>query len=58
MTIVCHCEQGMSRSPAVAMALAKALGGDADSILAESQPNQHVYRMLRDTIARLGDEEF
>jgi predicted protein tyrosine phosphatase len=49
-TIVCHCEQGMSRSPAVALALAEALGGDAASIRAESQPNQYVYEMLRDTI--------
>ncbi len=50
-TIVCHCEQGMSRSPAVALALAEVLGGDADAIRAESQPNQYVYALLRDTIA-------
>ena len=50
--IVCHCEQGMSRSPAVAAALAEALGEDADAIRAESQPNQYVYELLRDTIAR------
>jgi len=55
-TIVCHCEQGMSRSPAVAVALAEMLGGDADSILAESQPNRYVYEMLRDTIAHLRSE--
>lgn len=51
--IVCHCEQGMSRSPAVAWALAEALEGDVATILAESQPNQYVYELLRDTIARL-----
>jgi len=52
-TIVCHCEQGMSRSPAVALALAEAMGGDANSILAESQPNRYVYDLLLDTIAHL-----
>jgi predicted protein tyrosine phosphatase len=51
-TIVCHCEQGMSRSPAVALALAEALQGDVDTILAESQPNQYVYRLMRQAIAR------
>ncbi len=55
-TIVCHCEQGMSRSPAVALALAEAMGGDADSILAESQPNWYVHNLLRDTITHLKDE--
>jgi predicted protein tyrosine phosphatase len=56
-TIVCHCEQGMSRSPAVAIALAEALCGDADAIRAESQPNQYVYELLRDTIAHSAGEE-
>jgi predicted protein tyrosine phosphatase len=56
-TIVCHCEQGMSRSPAVALALAEVLGGDAEAILAESQPNQYVYELLRDTISQLEQKE-
>ena len=55
--IVCHCEQGMSRSPAVAWALAEALEGDVDAILASSQPNKYVYELLRDTIARLASKE-
>jgi predicted protein tyrosine phosphatase len=55
--IVCHCEQGMSRSPAVAWALAEALDGDVESILASSQPNRFVYELLRDTIARLESKE-
>jgi predicted protein tyrosine phosphatase len=55
--IVCHCEQGMSRSPAVAWALAEALEGDVDAILASSQPNEYVYELLRDTIARLESKE-
>ncbi|MBM3999068.1 MAG: hypothetical protein FJ297_05920 [Planctomycetes bacterium] len=52
-TIVCHCEQGMSRSPAAAIALAEALGGDVEVIRADSQPNEYVYRLMRDTIAQL-----
>lgn len=55
--IVCHCEQGMSRSPAVAWALAEALDGDVEAILAESQPNKYVYELLRDTIAQLESKE-
>lgn len=55
--IVCHCEQGMSRSPAVAWALAEALEGDVGAILAESQPNKYVYELLRDTIAQLESKE-
>jgi predicted protein tyrosine phosphatase len=55
--IVCHCEQGMSRSPAVAWALAEALECDFSAILAESQPNKYVYQLLRDTIASLKSKE-
>jgi predicted protein tyrosine phosphatase len=49
-TIVCHCEQGMSRSPAVALALAEELDGDASGIHANSQPNQYVYQLVREAI--------
>lgn len=52
-TIVSHCEQGMSRSPAVALALAERLDGDTEAILAEGQPNQYVYCLMREAIARL-----
>lgn len=45
-TIVCHCEQGMSRSPAVAAALSKLLGEDGDRFFLEHQPNEYVYRMM------------
>ena len=51
--IVCHCEQGMSRSPAVAAALAEALGEDPTPIVSWTQPNQTVYQLLKSTIARL-----
>ncbi len=55
--IVCHCEQGMSRSPAVAAALAEALGEDPAPIVAWTQPNQTVYQLLKRTIARLEQED-
>lgn len=44
--VVCQCEQGMSRGPAVAAALAAALGGDPEEILAEADANQHVYELM------------
>ena len=44
--IICHCEQGMSRSPAVAAALANRLGEDGSRFLAGYQPNEHVRRLL------------
>lgn len=45
-TIVVHCEQGMSRSPAVAAALASRLGVDDTRFWNEHQPNQYVYEMM------------
>ena len=45
-SIVCHCEQGISRSPAVAIALAEAFGSDTKEIKAHAHPNQHVYRLM------------
>jgi predicted protein tyrosine phosphatase len=44
--IVVHCEQGASRSPAVAAALAKALGEDGDRFFFEYVPNQYVYNLV------------
>ena len=48
-TIVVHCEQGMSRSPAVAAALAERLGGNSDRFLQEYQPNEYVYALMLST---------
>ena len=45
-TIVVHCEQGMSRSPAVAAALCKAMGGDDARFWHQYQPNPQVYRLV------------
>jgi predicted protein tyrosine phosphatase len=49
-SIVCHCEQGISRSPAVAIALAEVFGSDVSQIKATSDPNRHVYRLMCQTI--------
>ena len=44
--IVVHCEAGMSRSPAVAAAICKSLGGDDSKFFQEFQPNMLVYRLV------------
>jgi predicted protein tyrosine phosphatase len=44
--MVVQCEQGMSRSPAVAAALAQAHGGDVDFYFREYQPNVHVFGLV------------
>lgn len=44
--IVCHCEQGMSRSPAVACALAESLGESTERLLAGTQPNRYVHGLV------------
>ena len=41
--IMVHCEQGMSRSPAIAAALADGLRIDGREFWEEYQPNQFVY---------------
>ena len=46
---VIHCHQGMSRSPAVAAALAVYLGMDEKPFWREHAPNLYVYRLLCDT---------
>lgn len=48
--VVVHCEQGMSRSPAVARALAHAAGGDATYFDRHYQPNPYVCRLLSDAL--------
>lgn len=44
--VVIHCEAGVSRSPAVAAALCKALGGNDRQFFRRYQPNMHVYRLM------------
>ena len=50
-TIVVHCEQGMSRSPAVAAAIAKHFGIAEQSFWEQHQPNRFVYKL---TLNNLG----
>ena len=45
-TIVVHCEQGMSRSPAVAAAICQVLGGDGRQFFREYVPNRYIYELL------------
>jgi predicted protein tyrosine phosphatase len=44
--VVVQCEQGMSRSPAVAAALCKRLGGDESRFFKRYQPNLYVCRLM------------
>jgi predicted protein tyrosine phosphatase len=45
-TVVVHCEQGVSRSPAVAAALCRGFGGDERPFWRAYQPNQYVYELV------------
>ena len=44
--LVVHCEMGLSRSPAVAAAVTRALGGDDGPFFDEYLPNRFVYDLL------------
>lgn len=60
--IVVHCEQGMSRSPAVAAAISDALGLDPGRFWQLYTPNQHVYHTVahafeRDATGRKADNQ-
>lgn len=46
-TLVVQCEAGMSRSPAVAAAVAEYLGQDSGVFFADYAPNRYIYEMLR-----------
>ena len=41
-----HCEQGMSRSRAIAAALCKRMGGDNRKLMEKYQPNMYVYALV------------
>ena len=49
-TIVCHCLAGMSRSPAVAIALAEALDEDTTDFRDTFCFNNHVYETMKTAI--------
>lgn len=48
-TIVVHCEQGMSRSAAVAAAISNVLGEPNRRFFREYAPNEYVYELLLST---------
>ena len=48
-TLVVQCEQGASRSPAVAAAICRMLGDDDSRFFNEFVPNQYVYALLLKT---------
>ena len=50
--IVVHCEQGTSRSPAVAAAISDALGLDAKRFWQLYTPNKHVYHLVSEAFER------
>ena len=49
-SIICQCEVGVCRSPAVAAALAKGIGQDDSKFFKYYCPNMYVYRLLLNTI--------
>ena len=49
-TVICQCEVGVSRSPAVAAALAKGMGQKDNKFFKYYAPNMYVYRLLLNTI--------
>ena len=51
-TIVVHCHQGMSRSPAVAAAISEALGLDSRRFHKRYAPNAYVHRVVADAFKR------
>ena len=54
--IVVHCEQGMSRSPAVAAAISKLCGCDEKRFWREYQPNQFVHGLVLDAAGFRNDK--
>jgi predicted protein tyrosine phosphatase len=50
--IVAHCEAGMSRSPALLIAIGEMVGADTRSLVDEFNPNRHVINTLRETFQK------
>ena len=50
--MVVHCHQGMSRSPAIAAAIARYLDLDETRFWTEHQPNQFIYDLMLQTMPR------
>lgn len=47
--LIVHCDGGLSRSPAIAAAIGKTLGGDDEYIFDRYNPNRFVYGMMMRT---------
>ena len=56
-TIVVNCEQGMSRSPAVAAALCRSLDGDDRRFFNEYVPNRYIYDQLLTVVEDASGQE-
>lgn len=54
--VVVHCEQGISRSPAIAAAIAEYLGCDSERFFREYLPNAYVYDLMRATTPGRGKD--
>lgn len=54
--IIVHCDAGYSRSPAVAAAIAKAMGKSDEVYFSSGEycPNRHVYRTLLNIFVERG----
>jgi predicted protein tyrosine phosphatase len=52
--LLIHCNHGMSRSPAVAAAIAKTKHGDDQEWFRRKSPNRLVYRLMLETAQRRG----
>ena len=50
--VIVHCDAGVSRSPAVAVALARIAGQDDRDLLARYRPNPHVLETMTREAAR------
>ena len=48
--VIVHCDAGLSRSPALAAALAKKMNGDDDYFFRDYTPNRHVYRVMTEEL--------
>lgn len=54
---IIHCEKGLSRSPAIAAALCKVMGGDEQVFFEQYEPNRHVFRTMLKTAGLEEDKE-
>lgn len=56
-TVICQCEAGISRSSAVAAALAKSIGQSDEKFFKYYLPNRYVYRTILEESTKGGENE-